>query len=157
MFKAKHQTSLDQEVTKNRFKNKVAVIVGAASGLGFATAERFANDGAFVALVDIDRVNGDKAEKYLKSEGFENARYYFADVTKKDTCEDAVKEITKDTDGVIDFLVNSAVNFCSRGDFTFVNGVLRCSLNDSAAMYLFSTLPCSISTIIENERHPFLR
>ena len=57
-FRAKHQTLLDQQCTKKRFEGKVAVVVGGASGIGFATVERFLNDGAFVAIVDIDRTGG---------------------------------------------------------------------------------------------------
>ena len=42
------------------FKNKVAVITGAGSGIGFALAERCAKEGMKVVLADID-------EKFLKS------------------------------------------------------------------------------------------
>ena len=37
----------------NRFKNKVVIATGAASGLGEATAEEFAKEGASVVLADI--------------------------------------------------------------------------------------------------------
>ena len=35
-------------------RGKVAIVTGAASGLGFATAERFAKEGARVAIVDLN-------------------------------------------------------------------------------------------------------
>ena len=115
-FRTKNQQKLDQDFTKERFKGKIAVVVGGASGLGFATAERFANDGAFVALVDINKENGAKAANIIKSEGFEKVKYYHADVTNRNTCDEAAKAIAEENGGVIDFLVNSAVHFCAKGN-----------------------------------------
>jgi len=52
-----------------RFADKVIVITGAASGLGLATAERLAEEGASLALVDIDRDALDAAEARLAGKG----------------------------------------------------------------------------------------
>ncbi len=43
-----------------RLKDKVAVITGAASGIGQATALRFAEEGAKVVVADLDRTGGEK-------------------------------------------------------------------------------------------------
>jgi NAD(P)-dependent dehydrogenase (short-subunit alcohol dehydrogenase family) len=51
------------------FKNKVAVITGAASGIGRGIAERCANEGMIVVLADIDEASLTKAETELKSSG----------------------------------------------------------------------------------------
>ncbi len=37
-----------------RFDGRVAVVTGAARGIGFATAQRFADEGARVAILDLD-------------------------------------------------------------------------------------------------------
>jgi len=47
------------------FKNKVALITGAASGLGLATARAFAKAGAAVALADVDEKAVKKAVEEL--------------------------------------------------------------------------------------------
>jgi len=51
------------------FKGKVAVITGAASGIGLGLAERCVKEGMKVVLADIDRPALNKAEKRLKAEG----------------------------------------------------------------------------------------
>jgi len=38
-----------------RFKDKVAIITGAASGIGLLTAQRFAEEGARALLIDVNR------------------------------------------------------------------------------------------------------
>ena len=139
-FRAKNQSKLDQKFTKERFTGKVAVIVGGASGLGFATAERFANDGASVALVDLSRENGVRAEQLIKADGFQKVRYYFADVTDRATCDAAAKAISEDNDGVIDFLINSAVHFCAKGN-------IRCSSRILDEKHFLTVLKCFIELI----------
>ncbi|MFO3881616.1 SDR family NAD(P)-dependent oxidoreductase [Enterobacter hormaechei] len=52
-------------------KNKVALVTGAASGIGFATARAYAEAGAAVVLADINSELVDKAANDLISRGFE--------------------------------------------------------------------------------------
>ncbi len=49
--------------------NRLAVITGAASGIGRATAEAFARAGARLVLADIDEANGARAAAELRADG----------------------------------------------------------------------------------------
>ena len=44
-----------------RFDGRVAVITGAARGIGFGTAQRFAEEGASVAVIDLDEAAASEA------------------------------------------------------------------------------------------------
>lgn len=74
-----------------KIDGKVAVVTGAASGIGFATAETLAEAGAHVVLGDIARENGGKAEESLRAKGLE-ARFVHLDVTDAGSIESFKKE-----------------------------------------------------------------
>jgi len=84
---------------------KTALITGAASGIGLATARRLAAEGWFVGLYDI---NGDAIEKLLSEGGFPNASGGFCDVGDLDSVNGAVTHFSEATEGRLDVLVNNA-------------------------------------------------
>ena len=53
------------------FEGRVAVVTGAASGIGFATAARLAQEGMRVVLADIERAPLEAAVAKLQGEGRE--------------------------------------------------------------------------------------
>ena len=85
-----------------RLRNKVALITGAAKGIGFATAKRFAEEGAKVMLADLNETAVMEAVSQLK-----HAEPYVLNVTDRASIQRAVDEIiTKH--GRIDILINNA-------------------------------------------------
>lgn len=89
-----------------KFKNKVAVITGGASGIGKAAVEKFAREGAAVAIWDVNEVQGKELELILLNEGF-IARFIKVNTAKLEEVEHATKEIIKQF-GKIDVLINNA-------------------------------------------------
>lgn len=87
-------------------EGKVALISGAASGIGLATAELLSAYGATVALLDVNPSQGEAAAHNLTKAGRE-AVFYLCDVASRQECEDTVNAITKKF-GRIDVLFNNA-------------------------------------------------
>ena len=85
---------------------KVAVLTGAASGIGLGTARRLAEAGAAIALLDIDKQKGSEAEAALRQDGY-NAKFYICDVRSTSDCKGVVEEIVEDFKK-IDILFNNA-------------------------------------------------
>ena len=65
-----------------RLKGQVAVITGAAAGIGLACAEEFANEGAKVVLSDVNQARGEAAAEALQAKGHE-ALFIACDVGDK--------------------------------------------------------------------------
>lgn len=85
----------------NRLEGRVAVITGAASGLGMATAQRFAEEGAHVVVVDMNDAAGEAVAKEV------GGIYVHADVTNADDVARMYKTAF-DTYGRIDIAFNNA-------------------------------------------------
>lgn len=89
-----------------RLEGKRAVITGAASGMGRATAELFAHEGASVALLDAQEAAGRAAGEEIRAAGGD-ARFWIADVTSESDVRAAV-DAAADAFGGLDILVNCA-------------------------------------------------
>jgi short-subunit dehydrogenase len=90
----------------NEFKDKVAVITGAASGIGRAIAERCAMEGMKLVLADIDEVNLAKAETELRALGGPVLGIR-TDVSKRSEVEFLARR-TIDSFGQVHILANNA-------------------------------------------------
>ncbi|MDE2511047.1 MAG: 3-oxoacyl-[acyl-carrier-protein] reductase [Elusimicrobia bacterium] len=89
-----------------RLKDKVAIITGSAQGIGYATAEVFAAEGAKVVIVDVNAELAQKSAAALAA-GKDTALGMACDVTKYEQCEAVVKAVVEKW-GKIDILVNNA-------------------------------------------------
>lgn len=96
----------------NRLDGKVALLSGAARGIGGQTARRMAEAGAKVVIGDVLQGPGEAlAEEIIAAGG--DARFIILDVTREDDWHDAVKMATDDFGG-LDILVNNAGLFFGR-------------------------------------------
>ncbi len=89
-----------------RLQDKVAVITGAASGIGEATAVKFAQEGAIVIVCDVNKSNIDTVVSQLTATGAK-AEGFVVDVTKNDQII-AMRDAVLKQFGRIDVLVNNA-------------------------------------------------
>lgn len=83
---------------------KIAVVTGAAKGIGRAIAGRLVNDGCFLVAVDIDIDNGNTLSKGL---GKDAAKYTYCDISSEKDVQELFGMIKKDYNR-IDILVNNA-------------------------------------------------
>src|SRR6187431_2152939 len=88
-----------------RIQDRVAVITGGCSGIGLATARRFAEEGAKLVIGDVNDDAG--AQVVAELGGPDVATYVHVDVTSKDEV-DALFRTAKDTYGSVDIAFNNA-------------------------------------------------
>ncbi|SFJ49571.1 3-oxoacyl-[acyl-carrier protein] reductase [Halobacillus dabanensis] len=89
-----------------KFENQVAFVTGGSRGIGKGITRRFAEEGAKVAIIDVNEEALQEAEAEFREEGFE-VFCKIANVVEFDQVEAAMKE-TYERFGSLDILVNNA-------------------------------------------------
>lgn len=92
--------------TMRGIQDRVAIVTGAGSGIGKATAKRFAEEGAAVVVADVNGERGQTTADEIEAEGGE-ATFVRADVSEESDVSELV-EATVDTYGTLDFAHNNA-------------------------------------------------
>ena len=96
-------------MSENKLNNKVAIITGAASGIGRAIARTFLANGAKVLAVDLPGQS--LSEQFTE----DDVRYLELDITEADAPQRIIKECIDGFDQ-LDILVNNA-DICIAGEF----------------------------------------
>jgi len=89
-----------------KFSDRVAVVTGSASGIGKATAEALAGEGATVCIGDIAADKGEAVAAELRAKG-RQAEYFSLDLTDRDSIAKFAAAVLKRF-GRVDILVNGA-------------------------------------------------
>lgn len=86
--------------------HKVALVTGAASGIGKHTARRLAEEGAQVALADIDQDAGEASAAAIRDAG-SKAHFFYADVSKEADITKVIEQVLNHFER-LNLLVNNA-------------------------------------------------
>jgi NAD(P)-dependent dehydrogenase (short-subunit alcohol dehydrogenase family) len=89
-----------------QFSEKVALVTGSGSGIGRATAQLYASEGAKVVISDVDMEGGNKTVEMIKSGGG-MACFVRADVSRPEDCQNLVQSAVREY-GHLDIACNNA-------------------------------------------------
>lgn len=120
---------------------KTAFITGAAAGIGKAIAERFAAEGAKVAVTDINLEAAQRTAEEITRKGG-RVRAYRCDVTNQQEVETIVKAASEEL-GPIDILVNNAGGAIVGGKFQAFEECTREYMDTLIGINLMGTLFCT--------------
>ncbi|MEN3186553.1 MAG: glucose 1-dehydrogenase [Atribacterota bacterium] len=127
-----------------RLRDKVVIVTGASLGIGAETAFLFAQEGAFVVLLDLDEENGKSVLERIVSSGG-SAMFLKVDVSSETEVKSGIHSVVEKI-GQIDVLINNAGIYRKGDVFSFseddfsrvvsvnVKGVLLCSKYAALAM-----------------------
>lgn len=91
---------------KTIFENKVAIITGAASGIGRSLAQEMASRGAVIIIADRNKTEAEKVVEFI-SRKIGKAYFHQVDVTNEKEVYDLVQHVY-DTHGTLDYVFNNA-------------------------------------------------
>ncbi len=97
---------------RGRLQDKITVVTGGGSGFGEGICHKFAQEGARVAVLDINEAGGRRVADEIASEvtlpdGQPAARFIQCDVSQREQVAAAIRNVT-DTHGRLDIYVNNA-------------------------------------------------
>lgn len=90
-----------------RLKDKIALVTGSTTGIGEATARRFAQEGAKVMVHGLDRAGAERVAAAIEQEGIGKSAFHVSDLTEPEASP-ALIEKTVATFGGLDILINNA-------------------------------------------------
>src|SRR5438477_4252105 len=93
-------------MSDTEYQDKVVIVTGAGSGIGYATAKRFAESGAIVGLNDVSPERAYDAARDFNSDGGRCEPLVF-DVTDSQSVDQAVDSLAG-REGHLDVMVNNA-------------------------------------------------
>lgn len=119
-----------------RYDNKVVLVTGAGQGIGRATAHLLGDEGASVAVLEVNKESGRNTVESLQKKGIPST-FVAADITRLQQVEEAAAAVENSL-GPIDLLVNNAA-FTAAGD---LKGIDAQAWHDEIDINLNGTYHC---------------
>ena len=117
IFAMLHNQNLDPEICTSDFKNRLVVITGATSGIGYDAAKKYASQGADILSINRNEEKSKELCKTLKSQYGTDCSYMIADFTKLAEVHEVAKQLAT-LDRNIDVLIHNAGVFVTKKTFT---------------------------------------
>ncbi|MEJ2486640.1 MAG: SDR family NAD(P)-dependent oxidoreductase [Anaerolineales bacterium] len=111
---------LDPEICADDFKNRLVVITGATSGIGFAVAKKYASHGADILSINRNETKSKELCAALTSQFDINCAYLTADFSRLSDIHAVAQQLSK-SDANIDVLIHNAGVFMTKRTLTADN------------------------------------
>jgi len=130
-----HNQKLDPEICRDDFNDRLVLITGATSGIGYATAKKYASHGADILCINRNEKKSREVCDTLKSLYNAKCTYMIADFAKLKEVHAVAKRLTE-LDRNIDVLIHNAGIFITKKTFTTDNLEMVFQTNYLAAFIL---------------------
>lgn len=117
IFEMIHNLKLDPKICTADFHHRLVVITGATSGIGFATAQKYASHGADLLFINRDQAKSDALCDMLRREFNSNCTYILADFSKLSDVHSAARQLAC-LDRNIDVLIHNAGVYLTKRTLT---------------------------------------
>ena len=111
---------LDPEICTDDFTNRLVVITGATSGIGYVTAKKYASHGTDILCINRNEKKSKELCETIKSQLDVNCTYMIADFTKLADVHAVGKQLST-LDRTIDVLIHNAGVYITKRTFTVNN------------------------------------
>ena len=108
---------MNPEICESDFENRLVVITGATSGIGYDTAKKFASRGADILSINRNEDKSRELCKEIKNQHGTNCSYMIADFSKLSEVHKVAKQLAE-LDRNIDVLIHNAGVFVTKKSFT---------------------------------------
>ena len=154
-------SKLDPKKCTDDFNNRLVVITGATSGIGYVTAAKYASHGADIICINRNEEKSRELCESLNNQYGTNCSYLIADFAKLSDIHDAAKQLTT-IEKNIDLLIHNAGVYVTKQTYTVDNMEMVFQINYLSTFILnkylkekFISQNCGRILYVNSEAHRF--